>query len=106
VCRAARWSYHFFYSLKRAATNGSTVENFKNHENRNMLKKETNLRNSGADALEDALDESEDYSGSVSNEPKRSPMRRKEKFRNKDFKTEKKHKNRKRNLQDRFDFKF
>ena len=71
-----------------------------------MLKKDSKLQNSDEDALEDGLDEPEDYTGSSSNEPKRSPMRRKEKFRDKDFQMEKKHKNRKRNLPDRYDFKY
>ncbi|MGD8880492.1 MAG: hypothetical protein PVI82_01295 [Desulfobacterales bacterium] len=55
---------------------------------------------------EDSFDESEDYSDPGLNEPMYSPMRRKEKIRTKDFKTEKKHKDRKRNLRNkiRYDF--
>jgi hypothetical protein len=58
--------------------------------------------------LNDLTDESDDYSGSGLNEPKQSPMRRKERFRTKDFKTEKKHKERKRHLRNKikYDFEF
>lgn len=58
--------------------------------------------------LEDSLDDSEDYGSPGLNAPKRSPMHRKEKFRTKDFKTGKKHKNRNRNLRNtiRYDYEF
>jgi hypothetical protein len=58
--------------------------------------------------LEDAFDDSEEYSSPGLNAPKYSPMRRKEKFRTKDFKTEKKPKDRKRNLRNKikYDFEF
>jgi len=70
------------------------------------MKKETYFRN--RDELEYSFDESEDYSGPDLNAPKHSPMRRKEKFRIKDFKTGKIHKNRKRNLYNkvRYNFEF
>jgi hypothetical protein len=51
--------------------------------------------------LEDSFDESEDYSNPGLSAPKYSPMRRKEKFRTKDFKTEKKHEDRKRNFRNK-----
>jgi hypothetical protein len=56
--------------------------------------------------LEDSFDESGYYSGINLNEPKRSPMRHKEKFRTNDFKTEKKHKDRKRNLRNKIKYDF
>jgi hypothetical protein len=58
--------------------------------------------------LDDSFDESDDYSGPGLNAPKHSPMRRKEKFLTKDFKTEKKYKDRKRNLRNKikYDFEF
>lgn len=70
------------------------------------MKKETYSRN--RDELEDSTDESDDYSSPSLYAPKYSPMRRKEKFRTRDFKTEKKHKGRKRNLHNkiRYDFEF
>jgi hypothetical protein len=68
------------------------------------VKKETYSRN--RDELENSDDESDDYSGSGLNEPKRSPMRRKEKFKTKDFQAEKKHKDRKRNYHNKYDFEF
>ena len=56
--------------------------------------------------LEDLSDESAGYFDPCLNAPKQSPMRRKEKFRNKDKKTEGKHKDRKRNDRSsiRYDF--
>ena len=68
------------------------------------MKKEMYSRNS--DELDDSYDESDDYSGSGLNEPKRSPMHRKEKFKTKDFQAEKKHKDRKRNYPNKYDFEF
>ena len=70
------------------------------------MKKEMYSHNK--DELEDSYDESDEYSGPGLNEPKRSPMRRKEKFRAKDFQTEKKHKDRKRNQHNKlkYDFEF
>ena len=56
--------------------------------------------------LEDLFDESGDYGGLGLNAPKYSPMRRKEKFRTKDFKTEKKNKARKRNLRTKIKYDF
>ncbi|MDH3884139.1 MAG: hypothetical protein OET63_07995 [Desulfobacterales bacterium] len=56
--------------------------------------------------LEDLFDESGDYSGLCLNAPKYSPMRRKEKFRTQDFKTEKKHKDRKRDLRNKIKYDF
>jgi hypothetical protein len=56
--------------------------------------------------LEDPTDESDNYSNPGLNAPKRSPMRRKEKFRTKEFKTEGKNKERRRNYRSsiRYDF--
>jgi hypothetical protein len=68
------------------------------------MKKETYSLN--RDELEDSFDEPDHYSDPGLNEPKRSPMRRKEKFRTKDFKSEKKHKDRKRNYHNKYDFEF
>ena len=59
------------------------------------MKKETYSRNKAE--VEDSTDESDDDSDPGIYEPKHSPMRRKEKFRSKDFKEEKEHKDRKRN---------
>ena len=56
--------------------------------------------------LEDSSDESDDYSSPGLTAPKYSPMRRKEKFRTKDFKAEKKHKGRKRNLRNKIKYDF
>jgi hypothetical protein len=69
-----------------------------------MMEKETYSRN--RDVPEDSFDKSGDYSGLGLNAPKYSPMRRKEKFRTKDFKTEKKHKDRKRNLRNKIKYDF
>ena len=70
------------------------------------MEKETYSRNRVE--LEDSTDESDDYSSPGLNEPRQSPMRRKEKFRTKDFTTEKKHQDRKRNLRNKikYDFQF
>lgn len=66
------------------------------------MKKEAYFRNT--DELDDSLDESDGYSGPGINTPKRSPMRRKAKFRTKEFNTEKKHHDRKRNYRSKYDF--
>ena len=68
------------------------------------MKKETYSRNRGK--LEDSYDESDDYSGLGLSEPKRSPMRRKEKFKTKDFQSEKKHKERKRGYRNKIQYDF
>jgi hypothetical protein len=68
------------------------------------MKKETLSRNGGE--LEDSYDESDDYNGPDLSEPKRSPMRRKEKFKTKDFQTEKKHKERKRGSRNKIQYDF
>jgi hypothetical protein len=68
------------------------------------MKKETYSRNRGK--LEDSYDESDDYSGLGLSEPKRSPMRRNEKFKTKDFQTEKKHKARKRGYRNKIQYDF
>ena len=68
------------------------------------MKKETNSRN--RDEFDDSYDESDDFSGPGLSEPKRSPMRRKEKFREKDFQAEKKHKDRKRNHRNKMNYDF
>ena len=70
------------------------------------MKKETYFH-SNAES-EDSKDESDDESDPGLYEPKHSPMRRKEKFRTKDFKEEKKHKERKRNFHNKMkhDFEF
>jgi hypothetical protein len=70
------------------------------------VKKETHPPNT--DELQDSADDSDDDSDPALYEPKQSPMRRKEKFRTKDFKSEKKHKNRKRNHRSKikYDFEF
>lgn len=68
------------------------------------MKKETPSRNGGE--LEDSYDESDDYNGPDLSEPKRSPMRRKEKFKTKDFQTEKKHKERKRGSRNKIQYDF
>lgn len=56
--------------------------------------------------LDDSPDEPDDYADPGLNEPKRSPIRRKERFRTNDYKTQEKHKNRKRNDRSsiRYDF--
>jgi hypothetical protein len=71
-----------------------------------LLKKETYLPNT--DEMQDSVNDADDYSDPDLYEPKQSPMRRKEKFRTKDFKSEKKHKNRKRNYRSKikYDFEF
>lgn len=68
------------------------------------MKKQTHLRE--AYLQEDLSDESEDYDDPDLCAPKRGPMRRKEKFRRKDFKTEGKNKEHKRNDRSsiRYDF--
>ena len=58
------------------------------------MKKETYSRNNAE--FEDSTDEWVDDSDTGLYEPKHSPMRRKEKFRSKDFREEKKHNDRKR----------
>jgi hypothetical protein len=70
------------------------------------VKKETDPSNTNE--LQDSTDDADDYSDPALDEPKQSPMRRKEKFRTKDFKSEKKHKNRKRNHRNKikYDFEF
>ena len=68
------------------------------------MKKKTYSRN--RDELEDSFDESDDYSGLGLNTPRYSPMRHKKKFRTKDFKTEKKHKDHKRNLRNKIKYDF
>jgi hypothetical protein len=70
------------------------------------VKKETDPSNT--DELQDSTDDADDYGDPALNEPKQSPMRRKEKFRTKDFKSDKKHKNRKRNYRSKikYDFEF
>lgn len=68
------------------------------------MKKETYSRNRGK--LEDSYDESDDYSGLGLSEPKRSLMRRNEKFKTKDFQTEKKHKARKRGYRNKIQYDF
>ena len=72
----------------------------------NPVKKETYPRNT--DELEDSNDDADDYSDPTLYEPKQSPMRRKEKFRTKDVKSEKKHKNNRRNYRNniKYDFEF
>jgi hypothetical protein len=57
--------------------------------------------------FENSTDESDDDSDPGLTEPKHSPMRRKEKFRTKDFKAEKKHKDRRQNLRSsKYDFEY
>jgi hypothetical protein len=56
--------------------------------------------------LEDVFDESEDYNNAGLNAPKYSPMRRKAKFRTRDFRVEKKNKDRKRNLRNKIKYDF
>ena len=68
------------------------------------MEKETYSRNRVE--LEGSTDESDDYSSPGLNEPRQSPMRRKEKFRTKDFKTEKQHKDRRRNLRNKMKYNF
>jgi hypothetical protein len=60
------------------------------------------------DELQDSTDDSDDYSDPALYEPKQSPMRRKEKFRTNDFKSEKKHKNHRRDYRSKikYDFEF
>ena len=61
------------------------------------MKKETYSPNNAEfeNSTDELVDDSDTDNGFY--EPKHSPMRRKEKFRTKDFKEEKKHKDRKRN---------
>lgn len=68
------------------------------------MKRQTDMNH--AHPLDDLPDESDRYADSGLNAPKRSPMRRKERFRTKDYKTQGKHKNRKRNDRSsiRYDF--
>ena len=68
------------------------------------MEKETYSRNTAES--EDSFDESDDYSGPGLNAPKHSPIRRKEKFRTKDFKAERKHKERKRNSRNKIKYDF
>ena len=68
------------------------------------MKIETYSRNRGK--LEDSYDESDGYGSLDLSEPKRSPMRRKEKFRTKDFQTERKHKDRKRGYRNKIQYEF
>ena len=66
------------------------------------MKKEGQGRNT--DEFDDAFEEIDAFSGQVLNAPKRSPMRRKEKFRNKDFRTEKERKDRKKNRRNKLKY--
>jgi len=70
------------------------------------MKTKSNIQET--EELDDLSDESDDYTGLSLNAPKRSPIRRKEKFRAMEFKTEKKHKDRKRSyrnrMKDEFEF--
>ena len=72
------------------------------------MKKETYSRNKAEfeNSTDELVDDSDTDNGFY--EPKHSPMRRKEKFRTKDFKEEKKHKDRKRNISNKtkHDFEF
>jgi hypothetical protein len=70
------------------------------------VKKETHPPDT--DELQDSANDADDGSDPALYEPKQSPMRRKEKFRQKDFKSEKKHKNHRRNHRGKtkYDFEF
>lgn len=57
-----------------------------------------------ASPLEDLSDESDGYTGPDLNAPKQSPMRRKEKFRTRGFKAERKHKERKRGYRNKIQY--
>ncbi len=66
------------------------------------MKKETYPRNT--DDWDVSLEAPDDFDGPVLNAPKRSPMRRKEKFRTKDFRSDKEQKDRKRNYRNKIKF--
>ena len=68
------------------------------------MEKETYSRNKAES--EDSFDEADDYNNPGLNAPKHSPMRRKEKFREKEFRAEKKHKERKRNSRNKIKYDF
>jgi hypothetical protein len=59
------------------------------------VKKESSFRNTNEE--QDSFNESDEFGTPGLNAPKQSPMRRKEKFRTKDFETEKARKKPKRN---------
>ena len=72
----------------------------------NLVKKEAYPQNT--DELQDSTDDSDDRSDPGLYAPKQSPIRRKEKFRTKDFKTDKKQKDHRRNSRSKikYDFEF